>query len=98
MEGELSLTSHRDRPVRVEVTRFILGTLDDVTEGVEHEGVSIFSSKAFGRAPENASWWSWYKWPWWWMRINGPQQLFWAAEIAPGETASIDWTWHYHWR
>jgi hypothetical protein len=98
MEGELSLTSHRDRKVRVEVTRFILGTLDDVTEGVEHEGVSIFSSKAFAQAPENAAWWSWYNWPWWWMRVNGPQQLFWTAEIEPGETAAIDWTWHYYWR
>lgn len=97
MIGGLTLTSHRREPVRIEVSRFVLGNLDEVSEGVTHTAMSIFSSRAFMSTPRGG-WWHWHEWPWWWMRVNGPQRLEWNVTLEPGEPESIEWSWHYYWR
>lgn len=97
MAGGLKLTSHRGEPVRIEVSRFVLGNLDEVSEGVSHAGVSVFSNRAF-MDPAHGAWWRWHEWPWWWMRVNGPQRLAWTVTLEPGESDSIEWRWHYYWR
>lgn len=98
LEGSLTLTNRRDRAVRVEVTRFVLGSLDDASPGVTHTGRSIFSAGAFGSAPDDAAWWRRLNWPWWWMRVNGPQRLEWTPTLEPGAAQTITWRWHYLWR
>jgi hypothetical protein len=97
-EGLVELTNGRDRPVRVEVTRYVLGHIDELPEGVEHEATSIFSDDAFGHAALEGPWWRSYSWPWWWLRVNGIQKLTWNSTVGPGETASMRWTWHYLWQ
>jgi hypothetical protein len=97
LAASMTLTNHRDTPVRMEVTRYVLGTLDEVPETMEATSVSVFTDDAFA-APEDGAWWTWYHWPWWWMRMNGAQKLAWHTTLAPGATETVEWTWHYWWQ
>lgn len=99
LAGSMTLTNHRDAPVRVEVTRYVLGALDDVPEGLEATATSVFTDDAFA-APDDqrAHWWTWYHWPWWWMRMNGAAKLEWHTTLAPGASERVEWTWHYWWQ
>lgn len=97
LAGSMTLTNHRDAPVRVEVTRYVLGALDDVPEGVEATAASVFTDDAFA-APDQGHWWTWYHWPWWWMRMNGAAKLQWHTMLAPGTSEAVEWTWHYWWQ
>ncbi|MDX9910601.1 MAG: hypothetical protein RBS39_02080 [Phycisphaerales bacterium] len=97
LEGFIDLTNHKKEPVKVEVTRYVIGHLDETSDGVTSQGVSPFSDEGF-RGPRHAWWWGWYGWPWWYVRMNAVQKLSWDAEIKPGECVHAKWTWHSYWQ
>ena len=42
-------------------------------------------------------WWNWCSWPWWWHRFNTIGQAGWTVELAPGQTLTLEYQWHYFW-
>ncbi len=98
LAASMTLTNHRDEPVRVEVTRYVLGTLDEVPAALDATSVSIFTDDAFTHDSAEQAWWAWYSWPWWWMRMNGAQKLEWHTTLDPDASETVEWTWHYWWQ
>ena len=97
LKGTIKLTSHKDGPVEIEVRRFVLGTVDgaDAEGKVEHLGWAEGGWSTGGKSP---TWWNWYGWPYWWHHMNPVGRVEWRRTLEPGETVSLEYTWHYFWR
>jgi hypothetical protein len=93
LEGSIELTSYKDKPVVVEVTKEVLGVLDSAApEGATSQlSLQEFWSRA-GRRPW---WWHWYGWPGWWAALNGVGQAKWTVTVPPGKAIMLSYRWHY---
>ena len=95
LAGSIRLSNHKSEPVRLEVRRTVLGLVDEAGQGGESVQRSL--ADAWGAAGPPV-WWGWYSWPWWWFRFNGVGRFTWSLELAPGESAALEASWHYFWR
>lgn len=95
--GRIALVNRRDRPVELEVVRQVLGAVDSATRGGAVAALNLVEEEQLGALPR-PPWWWWYSWPSWWTRLNGLGQITWRLELQPGESAELDYTWHYLWR
>jgi len=93
LEGVITLVNHLDRPVKLEVTRHVLGNADSA----DNDGVLVKLS-AFDRAGGHPHWWGWYRWPYWWHHFNGTGRITWNRTLKPGKTVKLKYAWHYFWR
>ena len=96
MRGTLELTNFGDRPVRLEVRRSVLGNMDQA----DSEG----TVKQLGNSDDGLVfddglpvWWNWCSWPWWWYHFNTLGQADWNVELAPKESQTLTYNWHYFW-
>lgn len=94
LQGSVTVVNRRGEPVDLEITRRILGNVDTASKGGETTKLNLLSESE-GAFP---SWWSWYSWPSWWNRFNGLGKITWKRTLEPGQTAEMDYTWHYMWR
>ena len=85
----------RGEAIDVEVTRTVLGLVDQVgQEGTaEQRSLAEFWSD-FAREP----YWSWWSWPYWWHHFNGVGRFTWKVHLEPGQSTTLESTWHYFWR
>ncbi len=97
LKGTVTLTSHKESPVDIEVRRFVLGTVDSADEGAKVEQIG-WHEGGWSTHGEMPAWWSWYGWPYWWRHMNPVGRLEWRKTLAPGETAELGYVWHYFWR
>ncbi len=98
LAGTLSLTSHRAQPVEVEVTRYVLGTADAAGQNGKIEKINAYENGEFLGGGDYPYWWGWYGWPHWWCYMNGVARVKWAVKLAPQESVTLDYAWHYFWR
>ena len=96
LAGTVGLTNAGPKPVEVEVTRSVLGTLDTVGAGATAERVNVLEDDAAGGA--RPAWWGYYSWPGWWSHVNGVGRATWTVKLAPGQSAEQAYAWHYFWR
>lgn len=96
MEGTIRLKHYGGKPAKVIVKRSVMGTLDAAgREGQIRQLGHGYDAYAFeGGAP---FWWNWCSWPWWWYRFNSIGQASWTADLEPGESVELTYTWHYFW-
>lgn len=96
MRGTVELTNFSDRPTALEVRRSILGTM---TEGSHDAAIRQMGNGYDGVAFEDGQpfWWNWCSWPWWWYRFNSIGQANWTVELAPGQSITLEYHWHYFW-
>jgi len=98
MKGVLTLTNRKDKPVELEVTRYILGNVDEADSDGEIDMVNLLEGPVFDLPGElHWNWWRYHDWPWWWSRFNGIGRIVWKAGLAPGESIDLNYTWHYFW-
>jgi len=96
LAGEIHLTNRRGQAVDLEVTRYILGVMDEVGQDGKLEQLSWSEGGwlAFIDLPE---WWYWHNWPHWWYRFNGVGRATWKVTLEPGKTIDLTYKWHYLW-
>jgi hypothetical protein len=99
LAGKITLTSFREEPVEVEVTRKVLGNVDSADNGGSTEMVNIFESPTFARAKgPYPYWWGWFTWPSWWHRFNRFGRITWTVTLEPKKPLDLGYTWNYYWR
>ena len=96
MRGTVTLTNFSDKPVSLRVRRSVLGNMDQADNnavikqlGSSYDGVVFEDGQPV--------WWNWCSWPWWWHRFNTIGQADWTVELAPGQTLTLEYQWHYFW-
>ncbi len=91
--SSVHLTNYRDKPLKIEVVRRVLGEVDEVSKGGE-----AVTPMFHERLKYRPSWWYAYNWPYWWNYLNPIQSGRWQVELAAGESKSVTVNWHYFWR
>lgn len=96
MRGAVTLTNFSDKPVSLAVRRSVLGTM---TEGSHDAVIKQLGNSYDGIVLEDGQpvWWNWCNWPSWWFQLNSIGQAEWTVELAPGQTITLDYHWHYFW-
>jgi hypothetical protein len=98
LKGQIRLINHRAQTVEIEVTRHVLGHADEADHDGKVEMTNLFESRdhlpagGYNGVP---SWWDRFSWPWWWYQVNGVGRITWQVKLDPGQTAAIDYAWHY---
>ncbi len=94
MEGKVSLVNHRKTPVKIEVSRSVLGPAEEASDSGKVARLNVFDEAGVGYP----YWWYWFGWPHWWRQFNGSGRITWTIELAPAKSANLDYKWHYFWR
>jgi len=94
MEGKVSLVNRRKTPVKIEVSRSVLGTADEASDNGKITRLNVFDDSGI----IYPYWWHWYGWPSWWHHFNGSARITWTIELAPAKSANLEYKWHYFWR
>ncbi len=84
--------------MEIEVTRHVLGTVDDADHGGEIEKINAFENGDYAAGSDLPLWWGWYNWPGGWSSFNGLGQVSWKLKLDPGQTLDFGYHWHYFWR
>ena len=97
MTGEMTLHNYRAGPATVEVVRYVIGNIDSAG----HDGIATkldMRDEAWQFAGDYPHWWGWYNWPSGWFHLNGVGRITWQLVLAPGESVTLPYQWHYYWR
>ncbi|MDY6914465.1 MAG: hypothetical protein SVT52_08435 [Planctomycetota bacterium] len=97
LTGKLTITNHRDEPVELEVSRYVLGHVDEAGQDGQIDMVNVLEDPSF-LSSDRPAWWGWYNWPHWWYRFNGVGKISWKVRLDPGKKAELSYAWHYFWR
>ena len=98
LTGKISLTNHRSQTTDIEVTRYVLGTVDRANHEGKTEKINAFENDEYLGTTDWPAWWSWYNWPAWWSSFNGVGQITWKMSLAPDRSVDLNYDWHYFWR
>lgn len=99
LDGTITLTNYRDRTLRVEVVRHVLGNVASAEREGEVEMVNLFEDPSFAEGPGPfPTWWGWFSWPWWWHHFNSVGRITWTVDLQPGQPLELGYTWNYYWR
>ena len=98
LAGTVAVTNHLGESIELEVTRQVLGDIDEATQEGAIVRVGALDEDQYLVMPESPHWWGWYNWPHWWSRLNGNAQVTWKLTLDPGKSADLGYTWHYFWR
>jgi len=97
MQGEISLTNYKTKPVKIEIKRTVLGNIDSA----DNDGRTSQLGHGYdGMAFEDGLpyWWNWCSWPWWWYHFNSIGKASWDMELEPNKEVKLNYNWHYFWR
>ncbi len=96
--SSLELTNQSNKPIEVEVTRYVLGNVDKAGEGANAEMVNLLEDDEGLNVAYRPGWYGYYSWPVWWSHFNGVGRVTWTAKLAPGQSVNQSYEWHYFWR
>ncbi|MBI5172571.1 MAG: hypothetical protein SFV17_07655 [Candidatus Obscuribacter sp.] len=92
LNGLLQLTNFTGKPVTVEISRKVMGKLDDVSSPGKMEMLNPLEEWS------KVGWHSYYSFPGWWSHMNGMGKFVSHQELSPGESSELKYNWHYFWR
>ncbi|HTL59470.1 MAG TPA: hypothetical protein VL361_27615 [Candidatus Limnocylindrales bacterium] len=98
LSGKISLVNHRSKPIELEVTRYVLGTIDRADRDAKIEKLNRFEDGEYLATTDLPIWWSWYNWPAGWSSLNGIGQANWKFTVEPEKNIELNYDWHYFWR
>lgn len=93
LEGTIEITSYKEKPVRLEVSREVLGMIDEASLGGSFTQVSLEEFWSGGWRPK--FWWGWSGWPGWWAALNGVGNAKWTVTADPKKPVVLSYRWHY---
>lgn len=94
VDGTLTLASRKMETIEVEVTRSVLGLVDNADHGGTTQALG---PQEFWRWNSRPAWWGWWSWPYGWWHWNGVGRFTWRVKLAPGESVGLKARWHYFW-
>lgn len=94
--GNIALRNHRDTPVDLEVTRYVLGVVDSADHNGEVEKVNVFDDLTASEYIR-PNWWGYYSWPHWWSNVNGVGRITWKFTLPADQGIDLAYQWHYFW-
>jgi len=92
------IQQHRSKPIELEVTRYVLGTIDRADRDAKIEKLNRFEDGEYLATADLPMWWSWYNWPAGWSSLNGISQVNWELTLEPEKSIELSYDWHYFWR
>jgi len=98
LKGKVTLTNHRAQPVALEVTRSILGTVENAGQDGQVRKLDLIGDDESGSGNAQPIWWNWYGWPNGWSAFNGISRVTWKLTLDPGQQTDLDCQWYYYWR
>jgi hypothetical protein len=98
LEGSIHLMNHRNQPVDLEVTRYVLGNVGRAGEGGVAEMINVFENGDFQSGGGYPQWWYGYGWPAWWSHFNGIGRITWKLTLPPQKGTDLSYTWNYYWQ
>lgn len=99
LTGAVELTNFSKKPVKLLVSRMVLGSVDSVSHDGTQEQINMHEDDAIGDfVSTRPRWWGWYSWPSWWYHFNSMGRVRWEVTLKPGEKTSLGYRWHYFWR
>jgi hypothetical protein len=93
LAGSIHLCNLRGTAAELEVTRYVLGNVNEADHQGKTEMVNVLEDTSF--APASAPWLSGYNWPVWWQHFNGVGRITWNLKLDPGASVDLGYTWHY---
>jgi hypothetical protein len=96
MAGLISITNHKTEKVKIEITRFVIGSIDEATGDADIQQLGHFFD-VWAMDEDLPEWFNWYSWPWWWYHVNTLGQISWSIELEPDEKVQLEYSWHYFW-
>ncbi|MHC4294063.1 MAG: hypothetical protein ACYSTL_00590 [Planctomycetota bacterium] len=100
LAGRLKLTNYHDKPVELEITRYVLGNVGEADRDGVAEMINALEDPDFlpaGGRVGAAPWWRWYNWPNWWFHHNGVGRIRWNLILDKQDSAELNYTWYYYW-
>ena len=94
----LEITNMGAKAIEVEVTRYVLGNVDKAGDGAKAEMVNLLEDDDAGAGISRPDWWPYYSWPHYWGHFNGIGRVTWTAKLAPKQTDTRTYEWHYYWK
>ncbi|MFA6243999.1 MAG: hypothetical protein WC655_23860 [Candidatus Hydrogenedentales bacterium] len=88
MSGKLTLTSLRETPIEVEVTRHVYGEIDSAGQDGKIRMVNAVEDVAASAPPES--------WPYTWLNSRG--EIRWKTVLQPRQPMVLEYAWHYFWK
>lgn len=99
LAGTIRLVNHRGAPVKVEVSRYVLGEAASADQQGTMSMVDVLGDSRGAGDPSGVSgWWHDYAWPTWWAHFNGRGRIVWQKTLEPEKPVTLNYTWHYIWR
>jgi len=95
LAGTIGLRNEKKQAVELEVSRRVLGLVDEVGQGGTKAQLDLVQLWSDAHRP---GWWAWWSWPYWWFRWNGFAEFTWKVKLEPGASTKLDASWHYFWR
>ncbi len=97
LNGTLTVTNYDDKPIDLEIVRYVPGRIDTVNRGGVLGAVSPLEDGSGNATAGEArpAWWGGFNWPAYWETFNGLSRVMWNAQIAPKSNADFTYTWHY---
>ncbi len=93
LAGTICLTNYGTKPASLEINRYVLGTVTEVSQGGTSETLDLFSG-----ADSVPSWWAGYNLPNDLGRFNGLGRATWKTTVLPGKSVDLAYSWRYLWR
>ncbi|MCY2929964.1 MAG: hypothetical protein NTV86_10800 [Planctomycetota bacterium] len=97
LEGLIRLINRKDKPVEVEVTRYVLGNATKADADGKIEMVNVLEDEEASDVGR-PYWWGWYSWGYWWHHFNGLGRIQWTVKLEPGKPVELKYAWNYFWR
>lgn len=95
LAGTIRLTNNKKEAVRLEVNRYVLGSVDSAdNNGVVARINLLEDPEALGDAAASLR----SGWPSWWSQVNGVGRITWKLDLPPGKSIDLNYAWHYFWR
>jgi len=92
MKGTLGLTNFLDKPVTVELVRYVWGNVDEATGDATIKQINVLESPS---ADLGVSWDRIGSFPAWWGHLNGIGRISWTETLDPGARVERTYTWNY---
>ncbi len=97
LTGKVTVTNATDKPINLEIHRYVAGILDSATSGGSFEQSGPFAEESF-LGSVGSAWTHTISWPGWWYHENSVGKATWTLTLPRGATTELGYSWHYFWR
>lgn len=95
LSGALTITNYDDKPIDLEIARYVPGRIDAANRDGVFGGVNPLEEEGDATGGGRPAWWNGYNWPQYWEAFNGLSRVTWNIQLASKASADLTYTWHY---